>query len=296
MTIQGGRALVGRRVLAPDLLAGKVCVVSGTGSGLGRAAALELARSGATVVGCGRRVEPIDDTAEMIRAEGGKADALPLDIRDAEAVKGFFDAVLERHGRVDVLLNNAGGQFLSPAEDITPKGYRTVIELNVLGTWHMTHAAAVKAMIPQGAGRILSVTLSPHHGFPLMVHTGAARAAVESMTKTLSIEWARYGITLCALAPGAMGTEVFNTKYPPDYRAIVEQGQPMARVGSEWEWANFVAYMASDAAGFFTGCVLTMDGGRDNYSSNFPPPAMHTINGLPAETRRVNPQSWKAGK
>ncbi|AMT73278.1 SDR family oxidoreductase [Mycobacteroides immunogenum] len=286
MIVQDGQSGPPRSVLVPDLLAGKVCVVSGSGSGLGRAAALEMARAGATVVGCGRRADPIEATAEMIRAAGGRADARPLDIRDPDAVDEFFDGVLEEYGRVDVLLNNAGGQFLCPAENITPKGYRTVIELNVLGTWHMTHAAATKAMIPRGAGRILSVTLSPHHGFPLMTHTGAARAAVESMTRSLSIEWARYGITLCALAPGTMGTEVFNTKYPAQYRAIVEQSQPLTRVGTEWEWANFVTYMAADVAGFFTGCVLTMDGGRDNFSSNFPTPAMGAMAGLPSEERK----------
>jgi citronellol/citronellal dehydrogenase len=273
-------------VFAPGLLAGKVCVVSGSGSGLGRAAAIELARLGATVIGCGRREEPITATAVAIQEAGGAADARQLDIRDAEAVDAFFDTVLEQHGRVDVLLNNAGGQFLCPAEQITPKGYRTVVELNVLGTWHMTHAAATKAMIPQGAGRILSVTLSPHYGFPLMVHSAAARAAVESMTRSLSIEWARHGITLCALAAGAIGTETMNTKYPPAFRQFIEQGQPMPRAGTEQEWASFVAYMASDAAGYFTGCVLTMDGGRDNYASNFPPPALAGDGFLPAEERR----------
>ncbi len=286
MIVQSGSSPGERRVFAPDLLAGKVCVISGTGSGLGRAAALELARCGATLVGCGRREAPIEETAAAIRAAGGTAHSQALDIRDADAVDSFFDDVLNRYGHVDVLVNNAGGQFLCPAENITPKGYRTVIDLNVLGTWHMTHAAATKAMIPQSAGRILSVTLSPHYGFPFMAHTGAARAAVESMTRTLSIEWARYGITLCALAPGTMGTEMFNTKYPPELRAVVEQSQPLARVGTEWEWANFVTYMASDAAGFFTGCVLTMDGGRDNYSTAFPPPNLDASNGLPTEQRR----------
>jgi citronellol/citronellal dehydrogenase len=183
-------------------------------------------------------------------------------------------------------VNNAGGQFLTPAELITPKGYRTVIELNVLGTWNMTHAAATKAMIPQEAGRVLSVTLSPHHGFPLMVHTGAARAAVENMTKTLSIEWARYGITLCALAAGIMATEKVVTKYPPMLQRAVQQGQPLPRYGTEEEWATFVAYMASDAAAYFTGCVLTMDGGRDNYSSTFPPASYVEAGQIPSEQRQ----------
>ncbi len=274
-------------VLARGLLRDKVCVISGSGTGLGRAAALELGRLGATVVGCARRIEPIAATAETIRAAGGTADAAHVDIRDEESVDRFFDAILERHGRVDVLINNAGGQFAAPAETINPKGYRNVIELNVLGTWNMTHAAATKAMIPQNGGRILSVTASPHYGFPLMVHTGAARAAVESMTRTLSIEWARFGITLCALAAGTMATETFVTKYPPALQEAARLGQPLPRFGNEDEWAAFVAYMSSDAAGYFTGCVLTMDGGRDNYASTFPPASFVAGGAILAEDRRA---------
>src|SRR5690348_140176 len=141
------------RIFRPGLLDGRVCVVSGAGTGLGRATAVELAALGATVIGCGRRPEPIEETVKMIRDTGGTAEGEPMDIRDAEAVDALFDGVLDRHGRLDVLVNNAGGQFLSPAEAITPKGFRTVIELNVQGTWQMTHAAATKAFIPQKSGK-----------------------------------------------------------------------------------------------------------------------------------------------
>lgn len=275
-----------RQVLAAGLLQDKVCVISGSGTGLGKAAALLLGRLGATVVGCGRRRDLVEATAAAIREEGGAADCASVNIRDDVAVDRFFDEVLERHGRVDVLVNNAGGQFAAPAEMISAKGYRNVVELNVLGTWHMTRAAATKAMIPQNSGRILNVTASPHYGFPLMVHTGAARAAVESMTRTLSIEWARFGITICALAAGPMATEIFTTKYPAALQEATRLGQPLPRLGTEDEWASFVAYMASDAAEYFTGCVLTMDGGRDNYSSTFPPPSYVEQGRVVAEQRR----------
>ena len=140
----------GSRIFAPGLLEGRVCVVSGAGTGLGRESALELARLGATVIGCGRR-QRAARRAWSQRPEPlpGSAEAVAMDIRDEQAVESLFDGVLERHGRVDVLVNNAGGQFLSPAEAISPKGFRTVIELNVVGTWLMTHAAATKAFIPQ---------------------------------------------------------------------------------------------------------------------------------------------------
>src|SRR2546430_2599996 len=157
---------VASQIFRAGLLDGQVCVVSGAGTGLGRAAALELAALGAIVVGCGRRPEPLADVVSAIRGAGGIAEAEPFDIRDPEAVDELFDRTVERHGRVDVLVNNAGGQFLSPAEAISPKGFRTVTDLNVQGTWQMTHAAAVKAFIPQRSGKVVSITLSPHNGMP----------------------------------------------------------------------------------------------------------------------------------
>ena len=219
------------RVFRDGLLDGQVCVVSGAGSGLGRETALELARLGATVVGCGRRVEPLAETAALAEGLPGAFEHEELDIRDEDAVGPFFDGLLERHGRLDVLVNNAGGQFLSPAEAITPKGFRTVIELNVQGTWLMTHAAATKAFIPQGGGKVLSVTLSPHNGMPGMVHSGAARAAVENMMRTLAIEWARFGIKTCALAAGQFETETLLTKYPQVVVDNLERSIPIGRAG-----------------------------------------------------------------
>src|SRR5204862_6155100 len=171
----------------------------------------------------------------------GGAEAVPLDIRDAEAVDGFVDAIVARHGRLDVLVNNGGGQLLGPAETITPKGFRTVIELNVQGTWLMTHAAATKAFIPQGGGKVISVTLSPHNGMPGMVHSGAARAAVENMTRTLSVEWARFGIRLSALAAGQFDTEVLRTKYPREVTENITRTIPLGRPGRPEEIPWLVA-------------------------------------------------------
>ena len=194
-----------------------------------------------------------------------------MDIRDADAVEGLFDGVIERHGRLDVLVNNAGGQFMSPAEAISAKGFRTVTELNVQGTWQMTHAAATKAFIPQRSGKVISVTLSPHHGMPGMVHSGAARAAVENMMRTLSIEWARFGIRLCAVAAGQFDTEVLRTKYPPQVAENVHRTIPLGRLGTPEEMAWMVAYLASPAGDFLSGCVITIDGARDNWFGAWPP-------------------------
>ena len=275
------------RVFRDGLLDGQVCLVSGAGSGLGRETALELARLGAKVVGCGRRAEPLEETAALAAGLAGAFEYEAVDIREEEAVERLVDGLLERHGRLDVLVNNAGGQFLAPAESITPKGFRTVIELNVQGTWLMTHAAATKAFIPQGGGKVLSVTLSPHNGMPGMVHSGAARAAVENMMRTLAVEWARFGIKLCALAAGQFATETLLTKYPQVVVDNLERSIPLGRAGRPEEIAWLVAYLASPAGDFFSGTTITIDGARDNWAGPWPPDAIADETGTPvAEERR----------
>ncbi len=275
------------RIFRPGLLEGSVCLVSGAGSGLGRETALELARLGAVVIGCGRREEPLVETGARAERLAGSFEHEAMDIRDEDAVERLFDGLLERHGRLDVLVNNAGGQFMSPAEAITPKGFRTVIELNVTGTWLMSHAAATKAFIPQGGGKVLSVTLSPHNGMPGMVHSGAARAAVENMMRTLAIEWSRFNIKLCALAAGQFGTETLRTKYPKVVVDNVERSVPLGRIGEPEEMAWLVAYLASPAGDFFSGTTITIDGARDDWAGPWPPEAIAGEGGEPvAEERR----------
>jgi citronellol/citronellal dehydrogenase len=270
------------------LLEGQVCVVSGAGSGLGRETALELARLGGAVVACGRREEPLAETAGLAAGLPGSFEFECLDIREEEPVGRFYDGLLERHGRLDILVNNAGGQFLSPAEAISPKGFKTVIDLNVMGTWLMTHAAATKAFIPQGGGKVLSVTLSPHNGMPGMVHSGAARAAVENMMRTLAVEWARFGIKTCALAAGQFATETLLTKYPQVVVDNLERSIPIGRAGRSEEMAWLVAYLASPAGDFFSGTTITIDGARDNWAGPWPPEAIADESGDPvAEQRRA---------
>ena len=274
------------RIFAPGLLDGQVCVVSGAGTGIGRATALELASLGATVVGCGRRDEPLKAMVAEVETGGGNAEFEAMDIRDDEGVDRLMDGVLERHGRIDLLVNNAGGQFLSPAEAISPKGFRTVIELNVQGTWQMTHAAATKAFIPQQRGKVVSITVSPHQGFPGMVHTGAARAAVENMMRTLSVEWARFGIRTVAVAVGQFDTETLRTKYPKEVVANVAGTVPLGRLGSEEEMAWLIAYLASPAGDFYSGCVITIDGARDNWFGSWPPGGATGEGGEPLKEER----------
>ena len=256
---------VSSQVFRDGVLNGQVAIVTGGGSGLGRATALELAALGATVVGCGRRQEPLARRPRWPRAE-----ACACDIREEDQVDALVDGVLERHGSIDMLVNNAGGQYLAPAEDITPKGFRTVMRLNVEGTWLMTHAVATKAMIPAGrGGKIVNVTLSPHHGLPGMAHSSAARAAVENMTRVLSIEWARFGIR----ADGDRPRPLRDRRDPEVPRAgRARRGGPCrsaARAAEEQAW--LVAYLASPAGDYFSGAVFTLDGARDNWFGAWPP-------------------------
>ena len=277
------------KIFQAGLLDGQVALVSGGGSGLGRAAALELAALGARVVICGRRQEPLLETAAL--ADEDRVETQVCDIREEDQVDVLVDSVMDDHGRIDLLVNNAGGQYLSPAEDITPKGFRTVIRLNVEGTWLMSHAVATRAMIPEErGGKIVNVTLSPHHGLPGMAHSSAARAAVENLTRVLSIEWARFGIRLTAIAPGPMATETMRTKYP---QAVVDSAAwtvPLGRLGTEEEFAWLVAYLASPAGDYLSGTVLTLDGARDNWFGAWPPAGITGETGKPlAEERRPKP-------
>src|SRR5262249_43249988 len=156
---------------------------------------------GARVVVCGRRLEPLQETAAL--QPDRRIEVAELDIRDAERASATVDSVLASHGAIDLLVNNAGGQFLSPAALISAKGFETVVRLNLIGSWNMTHSVATKAMIPDArGGKIISVTLTPHNGLPGMAHSSASRAAVENLMRVLATEWARFGIRLNSVALG----------------------------------------------------------------------------------------------
>lgn len=272
-------------IFRDGLLDGQVAIVTGAGSGIGRVTAVELASLGAHVVILGRREEPLQETVAL--AAPGRCSARVCDIREEDQVDATIDAILAEHGHIDTLVNNAGGQFMSPAEAITPKGFRTVMRLNVEGTWLMTHAVATKAFIPGArGGKVASITLTPHNGLPGMAHSSAARAAVENLMKVLSIEWARFNIRLNAIAPGFMATETFMTKYPQSVVDAAAATVPLGRMGKPKEVAWLVAQLASPAGDYMSGSVLTVDGARDNYLGTWPPAAETAVDGAPVREAR----------
>jgi citronellol/citronellal dehydrogenase len=273
-------------VLAEGTLDGKVAIISGAGSGIGRATALEFARLGAKVVICGRRIEPLEETAAM--CEPGLIDPVVCDIREEDQVDALVDGALQRHGQIDILVNNAGGQFLSPAEDISPKGFRTVVRLNLEGTWLMTHAVATKAFIPSGrGGKVVSITLTPHTGLTGMAHSSAARAGVENLMKVLSIEWARFGIDLVAVAPGVVNTDTFQTKYPKEFRDHYTQNLLAGKPVEPEDIAQTVAFVVSPAGRAISGSVINVDNAHDLAQSPWPPREIRTDSGsIQAEERK----------
>src|SRR3954453_13893813 len=271
------------RIFAPALLQGQVIVVTGGGSGLGRATAQELTACGSTAVIAGRHAEPLEETARLCE---GTCEAIVCDIREEDQVAAFVDQVLERHERIDTVVNNAGGQYMTPAEDISAKGFETVVRLNLIGTWLMTHAVATRSMIPSGGGKIISVTLSPHHGLPGMAHSSAARAGVENLMRVLSIEWARFNIRTTPIASGHFRTDALK-KYTQPVQDSVARTVPMQRLGEAEEQAWLVAFLASPAGDYYSGDVITIDGARDNWFGPWPPPGMTDECGKPlAEERR----------
>ena len=248
-----------RSPLAPDANAGKVALVTGGGTGIGRATAVELARTGAKVVVCGRRAEPL----EAVQAELGEdCLAVPTDVREPEQVAALVDRALERFGRIDVLVNNAGGQFLAPAEEISLKGWRAVHRLAVDAVWDLTRTVAERSMIPNKDGVVVFIGFSPRRGMAEMAHAAAARAAIENLAGSLALEWSEHGIRTVCVALGNIATEGLEG-YGPERVAEWEREVPLGRLGTPEEAAALIAFLASPGGGYVTGTTVVMDGGLD---------------------------------
>jgi NAD(P)-dependent dehydrogenase (short-subunit alcohol dehydrogenase family) len=260
-----------RSPLRPDANHGRVAVVTGGGTGIGRATALELASTGARLVVCGRREDPLSRVRGEVEELGGECLAVPADLREPEGVSRVVDEALDRFGSIDVLVNNAGGQFTAPAEEISDNGWRAVQRASVDAVWSLTRTVATRSMIPGGGGLIVFVGFSPRRGIPGFVHASAGRAAVANLASGLALEWSRHAIRSVCVAPGTIRTEALDG-YGEEVVSGWERSVPLGRLGRPEEVAALIAFLATDGGAYVTGTTIVVDGGADAWGLAELPP------------------------
>jgi peroxisomal 2,4-dienoyl-CoA reductase len=257
-------------VFRPDMLAGRVALVTGGGTGIGLGIASCLADAGATVAIASRKPEHLEPAADQLRARGARVTAVETNVREPEAVARMVDRVTSEHGRLDILVNNAAGNFYAPSSGLSPNAWRAVVETDLYGSFYCAQAVH-PVMKAQGGGRIISISMTLHYrGWPLMAHATAAKAGVDALTRTLALEWAPDRITVNAVAPGPIPTEGVKRAFtPPDGRApdvfrmeqYVDQAIPLGRWGTPEDVGRMVAFLAGPAGDWITGAIFVVDGG-----------------------------------
>ena len=252
-----------RSIFREDLFSGQTILITGGGTGIGRAIAHELASLGAHVIIAARKRERLEQTAAEIEAAGGKCAHYTVNIRSEEAINAMFDELLSEHETIHGLVNNAGGQFPSPAENINQKGWHAVTETNLTGTFLMSKTAYNRAL-KSSHGSIVNIVAEMWNGFPGMAHTGAARAGVVNLTKSLAIEWAKDGVRINAVAPGVIhghGITQYDAAFVEGFLKEAKKDIPARRLGTESEIAAAVTFLLSPAAAYITGETIKVDGG-----------------------------------
>jgi len=247
-------------VYSREAIEGKRILITGGGTGIGKATAWLFGRLGARLIIAGRTQEKLDAAANIMREHGIDVSTKQLNIKDPELIDAVFTELFEEYGGLDVLINNAGGQFPCPALDISPNGWKAVVDNNLNGTWFMMQAAARRWRDQGTPGNIINMVAVIDKGMTDIAHTCAARAGVIYTSKTVAVEWAQYGIRVNCVAPGIISSEGMEV-YPPEAVAKFPMSNPMKRFGTAWDVAQACGYLASDASNFMTGEVMTLDGG-----------------------------------
>jgi peroxisomal 2,4-dienoyl-CoA reductase len=265
-------------IFRDGLLSGRVALVTGGGTGIGLGISELLASLGAHVVIASRKPENVERGVKQIRDAGGSAEPATLDVREPERIKAVVDAIASSHGRLDLLVNNAAGNFYAPSATLSPNAWKSVVEIDLSGTFFCSQAV-YPLMKQAGGGRIVNISMTLHYrGWPLMAHASAAKAGIDALTKTLAIEWARDGIRVNAIAPGPIPTEGVRKAFAPvagaagepadlfgiekAMEAYAKKAIPAGRWGSPRDIANMVAFLASPAGDWITGAILVVDGGE----------------------------------
>ena len=259
-----------KTVFRPDLLAGKVALITGGGTGIGLGIATALGAAGAGVVIASRKPEHLEPAAEGLRASGAKVSAVEVNVREPDSVARMTDRVSQQHGRLDILVNNAAGNFYAPTASLSPNGWRAVVETDLYGTFYCCQSV-YPLMKAQGGGRIISISMTLHYrGWPLMAHATAAKAGVDALTRTLALEWARDRITVNAVAPGPIPTEGVRKAFTPPgadapdlfgMEKYAADAIPLGRWGTPEDIGQMVTYLASPAGDWITGAIMVVDGG-----------------------------------
>ncbi len=252
-------------VFRPGLFAGQTVIVTGGGSGIGRCTAHELANLGAAVALVGRRVEKLEQVQAEITAAGGQASIHSCDIRDEAGVKAMVADVIARHGVINGLVNNAGGQYPQPVRDITLKGWDAVVRNNLTGGFLVAREVYVQSMEANG-GAVVNIIADIWGGMPTMAHSGAARAGMLSFTETAACEWSQSGVPVNAVAPGWVASSGFDT-YSAEMQAELRSLKtkvPLQRYGTESEVSAAIVFLLCEAAAFITGSCIRVDGGVPN--------------------------------
>ena len=252
------------QIFAEGILRDQVVLVTGGGTGIGRSIALSVAACGAHLVLASRNPDTLREVATQVREHGVRALPVPTDIRRVEQIDAAVQAAIETFGRIDVLVNNAAGSFLAAARNIAPKGWQSVIDTTLSGTFYCSQAVG-RQMIEQGGGKIINIGATLHFkGAPGMIAPSAAKAGVEALTKTLALEWAKFNILVNAVAPGPIYTEGADRNLWSNqaFHDLVKRGVPLGRFGRAEDIANMVVYLASAAGDYITGATMVVDGGE----------------------------------